>query len=62
MLVQVHSNYFLEQFLGTCILLTRGDISTGCTTPLVTGVVIGIIGALVGATGVIITCVTVKWR
>ena len=51
-----------QLFLGTCILLTRGDISTGCTTPLVTEVVIGIIGALVGASGLIIACVTVKWR
>ena len=58
MLVQVHSNYFLEHV----IMLIRGDVFTGCTTPLVTGVMIGIIGALVGASGLIIACVTVKWR
>ena len=35
---------------------------TICTTPLIIGVIIGIIGVLVGACGLIITCVTVKWR
>ena len=35
---------------------------TSCTIPLIIGVIIGIIAVLVGACGLIITCVMVKWR
>ena len=53
---------FLIQRIFHSLVLIRGDVFTGCTTPFVTGVIIGIIGALVGASGLIIACVTVKWR
>ena len=36
--------------------------STSYTTPLIIGAIVGIIGLLVGASGFIIACVTIKKR
>ena len=50
-------NYYIST-----IVRTRNSECESSRTPLIIGVTIGIIGVLVGTSGLIITCITVKQR
>ena len=54
--------YTSTVYTSTTGVILTSECESSSKTPLIVGVVIGIIGVLVGASGLIITCVTVKLR